>query len=63
MLSVGWAFITDGQNCPTSVQTKQEEKVRLRSGDTTVLNIEGNDAPPSDNFRVCVEVNDAQIEP
>jgi hypothetical protein len=63
MLSVGWAFITDGQNCPTSVQTKQNEEVRLGSGDTLVLNIEGHDGPPSKDFLVCVKINDAQIEP
>ena len=63
MVSVGWAFIAEGENCPTSVQTKKYEEVQLSSGGTVVLNIEGLDGPESKEFRVCVKINDMQIVP
>jgi hypothetical protein len=62
-LYVGWVFITEGENCPTSVQTKRQEQVRLRPNDTVVLNIDGHDGPAVKTFRYCVKVNDAQITP
>jgi hypothetical protein len=62
-LSVGWVFIAEGENCPTSVQTKRQGQVRLRPTDTVVLNIDGHDGPASKQFRCCVKITDAQITP
>jgi hypothetical protein len=62
-LSLGWAFIGQGDRCPSSVQTKTREQVRLRPGDTVVLNLNQRfDGPPTKQFRYCVEINDAQIQ-
>jgi hypothetical protein len=63
MLSIGWAFIGAEETCPTSVQTKRDEKVLLRPNNSVVLNIEGNDGPNSMSFRTCVMVNNAEIAP
>lgn len=63
-LSIGWAFISEADTCPTSVQTKSQEQVHLRPGDTIVLNIDQRfDGPATKQFRYCVQVNDAQISP
>jgi hypothetical protein len=63
-LFVGWAFIAEGDTCPTSVQTKSQEQVRLRPGDTLVLNIDQRfDGPATKQFRYCVRITDAQISP
>jgi hypothetical protein len=64
MLSLGWAFLpTSERTCPTAVQTMVHEQVRLRPGDTIVLNIQRFDGPASKQFRFCVKVTDAQIVP
>jgi hypothetical protein len=63
-LFIGWAFIAEGETCPTSVQTKSQEQVRFRPGDTLVLNInERFDGPATKQFRYCVRVTGAQISP
>jgi hypothetical protein len=63
-LFIGWAFIAEGETCPTSVQTKSQEQVNFRPGDTLVLNIDQRfDGPASKEFRYCVKVNDARITP
>jgi hypothetical protein len=61
-LSLGWAFISEGDRCPSSVQTKTREQVRLRPGDTLVVNLhQRSDGPPTKKFRYCVIINDAEI--
>jgi hypothetical protein len=61
-LSLGWAFIGHGDRCLSSVQTKTREQVRLRPGDTVVLNLNQRfDGSPTKQFRYCLEINDAQI--
>ena len=61
-LSFGWAFIsTEAPNCPTTLQNKRREQVNLRPGDTTVLNIDATDGPPTKQFRYCVMVTDLTI--
>jgi hypothetical protein len=61
-MSLGWAFVSSqDQNCPNSLPTKQQEKITLRPGDTTVLNIEGYDGPPSTPVRYCIKVTDVEI--
>jgi hypothetical protein len=67
MLAVGWAFMSEEEiNCPTYVQTKYQEEVRLRPGDSIVMNIDSglrSDGPASKQFHYCVKVTDAQIMP
>jgi len=66
MLAVGWVFMSEGAGCPTFVQTKHQEQVRLRPGDSIVMNIDSglrSDGPASKEFRYCVKVTDAQIMP
>jgi hypothetical protein len=61
-LSLGWAFIEQEGTCPSTVPTRTQERVRLRPGDTVVLNLDQRfDGPPTKKFRWCLEVNDAQI--
>jgi hypothetical protein len=61
-LSFGWVFISvEDQSCPSSLPTKRQERVNLRPGDTTVLNIDGHDGPPSRQFRYCVLLTDLTI--
>lgn len=61
-LSLGWVFIEQAGTCPSSVPTKTQEWVRLRPGDTLVLNLDQRfDGPPTKKFRYCLEINDAQI--
>jgi len=63
-LSFGWAFVSSQDpTCPSSLPTKKQEKVTLRPGDTTVLNIDGHDGPGSTPVRYCIKVSDAQIAP
>lgn len=67
MLAVGWAFMSEGElNCPTYLQTKYQEQVRLSPGDSITMNIDSglrSDGPPSKQFHYCVKVTDAQIIP
>jgi hypothetical protein len=57
MLAVGWVFFPEGEiNCPTYVQMKHQEGVRLRPGDSLVMNVDGRDGPGSRAFRYCVVV-------
>jgi hypothetical protein len=60
---LGWVFLAETDLCPTSVQTKRQEKVRVRPGDTLALNIEGHDGPASKRFGYCVAVTDIEIAP
>jgi hypothetical protein len=67
MLAVGWAFMSEEEiNCPTYIQTKYQEEVRLRPGDSIVMNIDSglrSDGPASKQFHYCVKVTDAGIVP
>jgi hypothetical protein len=67
MLAVGWTFMSEEElNCPTYMQTKYQEQVRLRPGDSIVMNIDSglrSDGPASKQFHYCVKVTDAQIMP
>ena len=67
MLAVGWAFMPEEAiNCPTYLQTKDEEQVSLRPGDSIVVNIDSglrSDGPASKQFHYCVKVTDIQIMP
>jgi hypothetical protein len=61
-ISLGWAFVSlEEQNCPSTLQTKRQEQVALRPGDTTVVNIDGYDGPPSTPVRYCLKVTDLEI--
>jgi hypothetical protein len=62
-ISLGWAFVSSQeQNCPDSLPTKQQEKITLRPGDTTVLNIDGSHGPASGrDVRWCIKVTDVEI--
>jgi xanthosine utilization system XapX-like protein len=61
-MSLGWAFVSlQEQNCPDSLPTKQQEKITLRPGNTTVVNIDGYDGPPSTPVRYCIKVTDVEI--
>jgi hypothetical protein len=60
-ISLGWAFMPkSGQSCPTSLPTKNRSEVKLAPNDTTILNLDGYDAPSAD-FRYCVRVTGAEI--
>jgi hypothetical protein len=67
MLAVGWVFMSAAEtSCPTYLQTKHKEEVRLRPGDSIVMNIDSglrSDGPPSKQFNYCVGVADGQIVP
>jgi hypothetical protein len=63
-VSVGWVFMPEGQSgCPTSYQTKYQQTVTLRPGDTTVLNIDSRWDGPAGPFRYCVSLTDVDIVP
>jgi hypothetical protein len=63
-VSVGWVFMPEGQSaCPTSYPTKYQEKITLRPGDTTVLNIDRRTDGPTRQFRYCVAVTGIDIVP
>jgi hypothetical protein len=63
MVFIGWVFTAKGEtSCPSTLQPKSREQVRLRPGDSLVLNIDGHDGPRGDQFRYCVKVMDIQIE-
>jgi hypothetical protein len=61
---LGWTFISENTpSCPSTIQAKKREDVRLRPNDTTVLNIKGHDGPKSTKSRICVGVAGSEISP
>jgi hypothetical protein len=62
-LGVGWTFVTlDQPTCPNAIARKRTEVIPLRSGDTAVLNVKGNDGPDSRKlFRICTKITDVEI--
>jgi hypothetical protein len=65
VLAVGWVFTSANEmNCPSYLQTKHQEQVRLRPGDSIVVNIdEFSGGPALKQFRYCVKVTDVNIMP
>jgi hypothetical protein len=61
---LGWTFVSeDTPNCPNTIPGKKQEDIRLRSNDTTVLNIKGHDGPKSLKSRICVGITAVDISP
>jgi len=63
MLAVGWVFVPESEiNCPSYLQTMHQEQVRLRPGESVVINVdELGGGPASKHFHYCVKVTDLQI--
>jgi hypothetical protein len=63
MLAVGWVFVPESEiNCPSYLQTMHQEQVRMRPGETVVINVdELGGGPASKRFHYCVKVTDVQI--
>jgi hypothetical protein len=63
-ISLGWVFLPQNDHsCPTSLPAKNRADVKLAPNDSTVLNIDGYDAPSSTQFHYCVRVTGAEIAP
>jgi hypothetical protein len=63
-LAVGWVFTSTSEMCPSYLQTKHQEPVRLGPGDSVVMNITQRfDGPATKQFRYCVKVTDVNIVP
>lgn len=64
VVGLGWTFISENTpSCPSSIQEKMRENVRLRPNETTVLNITGHDGPKSTKNCICVATTGAEISP
>jgi hypothetical protein len=61
---LGWTFVSkDTPNCPNAIPGKTWKDIRLRSNDTTVLNIKGHDGPKSLKSRICVGITALDMSP